>query len=84
MAVDAPPREARKVVTALLCEFETDFVGERAASKLQLARVLAASGRSEEAAAEGREALTIYESKGDRPGAGAARALLDELSESTA
>jgi tetratricopeptide (TPR) repeat protein len=62
----------------------TDFPGERAESRLQLARVLAASGRCEEATAEAREALTIYESKGDRPGMGASQALLDELNESAA
>jgi hypothetical protein len=59
--------------------FESDFPVERAGSKLQLARVLAASGQREEAASLAREALSIHESKGDRPGMAEVQAFLDEL-----
>jgi ATP/maltotriose-dependent transcriptional regulator MalT len=59
--------------------FESDFPFERAGAKLHLGKVLAASGRREEAAAEAREALAIHESKGDRPGMAEVQAFLDEL-----
>jgi hypothetical protein len=59
--------------------FESDFPMERAATKLQLARVLAATGRPEEAVAEAREALQIHESKGDQPGMRTVRAFLEQL-----
>jgi tetratricopeptide (TPR) repeat protein len=59
--------------------FESDFPLERAATKLQLARVLAATGRREEAVAEAHEALQIHESKGDQPGMRTVRAFLEQL-----
>jgi hypothetical protein len=52
--------------------FLTDFVSYQGAAKLELARVLASLGRRDEAEVEVREALAIYEAKGDRGhGAGA-------------
>jgi tetratricopeptide (TPR) repeat protein len=59
--------------------FESDFPEMRGDAKLQLANVQAASGRREEAAAEARQALAIYEAKGDRPGMGLAQAALKVL-----
>jgi class 3 adenylate cyclase len=74
--LEAAERWARKAVDKA---FESDLPWERAAAKLQLAKVLAASERAEEAAAEAREAFAIYEGKGDRPGMANAQALLEEL-----
>lgn len=59
--------------------FLTDFVLTQAESKLGLARVLAALGRAEEARAEVRSALELYEAKGDRPGIAEAQAVLAGL-----
>ena len=59
----------------------TDFPEHQADAKLELARVLAALGRPEEAIAEARAALAVSEAKGDRPRVGQARALLEELSD---
>lgn len=57
----------------------TDFVLEQGASKLELAQVLRASGRPKEPAAEARDALKLFEAKGDQPDAAKARGLLDHL-----
>jgi tetratricopeptide (TPR) repeat protein len=57
----------------------TDHVLERAATKLELAEVLRASGKHKEAAAEAREALELFEAKGDQPNTTKTRALLDDL-----
>ena len=65
--------------SALGLAFQTDFPSLRGAAKLNLARILAALGGIEEARAEARDAVEIYARKGDRPGAAAARALIDEL-----
>jgi tetratricopeptide (TPR) repeat protein len=59
--------------------FESDFPEMRGDARLQLAKVHAASGRPEEAAAEAREALAIHEAKGDRPGMAQAQAFLKVL-----
>jgi tetratricopeptide (TPR) repeat protein len=59
--------------------FKSDFPVERGAAKLDLAKALASANRRKEAAAEARDALAIYDAKGDRPGMAAAQALLDEL-----
>jgi hypothetical protein len=59
--------------------FLTDFVRFQAAAKLDLARVLSASGRRDEALAEALEALAIHEAKGDRPGIAKTQALLVQL-----
>ena len=60
--------------------FRTEFVVQQGTARLQLAHVLSALGRREEATSEARSALERFESKGDRPGAERAVALLDELS----
>lgn len=65
--------------SALDLAFQTDFPSLRGAAKLNLARILAALGGVKEARAEARDAVEIYARKGDRPGAAAARALIDEL-----
>ena len=57
----------------------TDYVLEQGATKLDLAQVLRASGRPKEAAAEAREALELFEAKGDQPNAAKVCALLDHL-----
>jgi class 3 adenylate cyclase/tetratricopeptide (TPR) repeat protein len=59
--------------------FITDFPQSRAEAKLELARVLRSLGHPDEAATEARDALELYELKGDRPGTTLARTLLDEL-----
>jgi class 3 adenylate cyclase/tetratricopeptide (TPR) repeat protein len=65
--------------TAVQNAFRTDDVFQQGAGQLELARVLAALGRTEEARSDAREALAIYKAKGDRPGAVRARAVLDAL-----
>jgi tetratricopeptide (TPR) repeat protein len=62
----------------------TEAVPWQADTHLELARVLAAVGRPAEALAEARTALALYERKGDRPRAGKAQALLEELGASSA
>ncbi len=69
----------RWVRSAVDNAFVTDFVLFQAHAKLELARVLSALGRSEEAAAEAHAALGLYEAKGDRPGCAQARGFLAEL-----
>jgi tetratricopeptide (TPR) repeat protein len=48
-------------------------------AEVELARVLSAIGRSQEAVLHARRALELADAKGDRPRATDARALLDEL-----
>jgi tetratricopeptide (TPR) repeat protein len=60
----------------------TDFPEERGDAFLDLARVLSAVGRDDEAVLEARRALAEYEAKGDRPSGGRARALLEQLAKS--
>jgi len=57
----------------------TDFILQQATTKLELAWVLAAVGKLDEAAAEVRQALDLFEAKGDQPNAAKARGLLDHL-----
>jgi class 3 adenylate cyclase/tetratricopeptide (TPR) repeat protein len=57
----------------------TDFYAYRGEARVELARVLAAAGRREEAASEISAALTLYEKKGDTILTSNARALLAEL-----
>lgn len=59
--------------------FTTDRPTYQGEAKLELARVLTALGRRDEAIAAAREALAIHEAKGDRPGMAEARAMLREL-----
>lgn len=74
--LDTAERWARSAVTYAL---RTDFPHERATTKVELARVLAARGRLGEAASEAHEALAIAQAKGDKPLAAPAQAVLDEL-----
>lgn len=59
---------------------QTDFPESQARTRLELARVLAALGRHEEARSEAGAALVLYQGKGHRPGASDARALLSSVS----
>ena len=59
--------------------FQTDTPDVRAEAKLELARVLSALGRRDQALSAAREGLAIHEAKGDRPGMAEAQALLDQL-----
>jgi ATP/maltotriose-dependent transcriptional regulator MalT len=68
--------------SAVAKAFKSDFPFERAGSKLQLAKVLGATGRRDEALAEAREAVAISEAKGDQPGTSQAQAVLDQLERS--
>jgi tetratricopeptide (TPR) repeat protein len=62
--------------------FRTEFVVDRANAKLELARILTALGRQQEAASEARAALELYRAKGDRPSAAETEALIDQLRDS--
>jgi len=65
--------------SALQHASRTDDTVEQGNAELELARVLTAHGRREEATPHAHAALELYEAKGDRPGADSARAILDEL-----
>jgi class 3 adenylate cyclase/tetratricopeptide (TPR) repeat protein len=67
---------AREAVTLA---FESEFVDGRANSLLALAEVLQLTGREDEAADAIREAISIWDAKGNVLYAGRARALLAEL-----
>ncbi len=58
---------------------KTDFVYLQGGARLGFARVISANGRSEEARSQAHAALELFDAKGDRPGADAARALLETL-----
>ena len=73
---DAAERWARSAVQHA---FRTDYTSLQGNAQLELARVLQALGRREEATTEARAALDLFETKGDRPGAAETQALLDEL-----
>jgi class 3 adenylate cyclase len=74
----AAERWARSAVEHALL---TDFVVDQANAKLELALVLSALGRDEEAIPEVRAAHDLFAAKGDRTGADRARALLEHLGE---
>jgi tetratricopeptide (TPR) repeat protein len=74
---EAAERWARSAVAHA---FQTDYIVFEATAKLDLARVLSALGRVQEATSEARAALDAFMAKGDRPGASQARALLAEVS----
>jgi len=76
--VDAAERWARSAVEKA---FQTEFVVDQGKAKLELARVLAASGRVDEARSEARAASERFGAKGDLPGTRTAQALLEELAE---
>jgi len=61
----------------------TDFSRQPAQARLDLARVLSAIGRGEDAISEARMALELYEAKGDRPGVAEARGFLGKFARST-
>jgi DNA-binding SARP family transcriptional activator len=73
---EAAERWARSAVAYAV---STDELVERANTKLELARVLAALNRRDEAIPEARAALELFMTKGDRPGADQTRAMLREL-----
>jgi class 3 adenylate cyclase len=74
--LEAAEQCARSAVSYAL---KTDFSVLQARTKLELARVLSARGRAEEARSEARAALGLCDAKGDGPGSDAALALLDAL-----
>jgi class 3 adenylate cyclase len=74
---DAAERWARSAVEHAR---RSEMVRMTAEVKLGLADVLIANGRSDEAAAEAREAFELSEALGDRPGAAAAEATLRRVS----
>jgi hypothetical protein len=57
----------------------TDLILEQATTKLELARVLTAIGKPDEAATEAPQALELFEAKGDQPNAPKARGMIDHL-----
>ena len=59
--------------------FRTDMLEVRADAKLDLASVLEAAGRREDAVPEARVALELFTAKGHRPGMDRAQALLAAL-----
>jgi hypothetical protein len=76
----APPagvvtRDLASTERALL----TDNVVLQGNTKLELARVLSAIGRREEATSQARAALGLFDAKGDLADAYTTRVLLDEL-----
>jgi ATP/maltotriose-dependent transcriptional regulator MalT len=58
---------------------KTDFLAERAEAELELARILAMTGRRQAAAAQARAALQRFQAKGDAPRRAEARAMLVSL-----
>jgi tetratricopeptide (TPR) repeat protein len=74
--LDEGEKLAREAVT--LAE-GTDLPSDRGDALLDLAEVLRASARLEEAEAAGRRALSLFERKGNLVGAEKARSLLAEL-----
>ncbi len=59
--------------------FRTDFVLVRGETVLELSRVLAEIGRTDEAVVEARRAREVFQAKGYLPGVGAAETLLQQL-----
>ena len=58
---------------------ETDFIIDRGDARIGLAEVLELAGRRDEAIAVARDALDLYEAKGNVLQAGHARARLERL-----
>jgi predicted ATPase len=69
--------------SAVNCACRTEFVRSTADARLDLARVLSALARPQDAAPEARAALDLYTSKGDVLGARQASALLEGLGQAT-
>ncbi len=82
LAARAGDHDEGERLTAAAVELATgiDFYDEKARAFEWRARTLALLGRPEEARTAAETVLSIYESKGDRPAAAAARGLLDSLS----
>jgi class 3 adenylate cyclase/tetratricopeptide (TPR) repeat protein len=76
--LEAAERWARSAVEKA---FQTEFVVEQGEATLELARVMAASGRIEEARTEARAAGERFAARGDIPGIRNAETLLTELAE---
>jgi class 3 adenylate cyclase/tetratricopeptide (TPR) repeat protein len=74
----------RMMREALVTMDKTDFLANVADAHADLANVLVAAGKPEEAAVEFRRALELYERKGHLVGAGKMRARLAELASSEA
>jgi tetratricopeptide (TPR) repeat protein len=66
-----------RAVVAMVADAE--WPAAQGDARMELARVLRAAGRPSEAEQASREALAIYERKGDRPSVDAAMTFLDEL-----
>ena len=62
--------------SALEYALRTDFIVPQGETRLDLARVLEAAGRPDEAAVEARAALELFEHKGDQPRTAEARTFL--------
>jgi class 3 adenylate cyclase/DNA-binding SARP family transcriptional activator len=73
---EAAERWARSAVDHA---FSTDALVDQAKTKLELARIVAALDRPDEAISEAQAALELFEAKGDRPGGEQARAVLAEV-----
>lgn len=72
-------RAVRWANSAVTYAFRTDMLEVRADAKLDLASVLEAAGRREDAVPEARVALELFTAKGHRPGMDRAQALLAAL-----
>jgi hypothetical protein len=73
---DAAEKWARSAVELSL---PTDYVVIQGNAELELAHVLSTFGQTDDAAAEAAKALDLFQSKGDRPGADRARALIAQI-----
>jgi tetratricopeptide (TPR) repeat protein len=74
-----PQRALEDARSAVQRASETDFLHLHAAAKLELARVLVALARPDEAKVEAKAALELYKAKGDAPAMADAGEVLDEL-----
>jgi tetratricopeptide (TPR) repeat protein len=77
---EADPEEAERWArSAVEHAFATDFYRYHVRTKLELARVLSARGRRDDATSEARAAVEVAKAKGDRPEATLVQVFLDEL-----
>jgi tetratricopeptide (TPR) repeat protein len=75
------PSEAETLARAAVAVIdETDYLKNRGDARMSLAYVLRTAGRAQEAATVLREALELYERKGDIADASKARAELEDVS----
>jgi ATP/maltotriose-dependent transcriptional regulator MalT len=74
--LDAAENWAR---SALECAYRTQGANQRGDANLELARVLAARGRLDEAVKSARTALELFERRDDRPRIEQARAALEAI-----